>query len=155
MKNDYRHALILTLVFFSFVAAGCGPEQQVKPPQSIESLETTCIQGAVSYRLPENSSSVPFANVKVAAWRHDTTDQPLAETVTDAKGDYCIEVPQGNFSVDVRVWGMVNLEKTSYTCNGSADNISLGTAAKRCDGDCPRADIFANCSVFKPVRRSK
>ncbi len=155
MKNEHRIAFILLLVFCSSLAVGCGPEQQVKPPQSIESLETTCIQGTVSYRLSIDSSSVQFANVKVVAWRHGTTDQPLAETVTDAKGDYCIEVPRGDFSMDVRVWGMVNLEKTSYTCSGSADNVSLGTGVKRCGGDCPRVDIIANCSIFKPVRRSK
>lgn len=155
MKNGYRLAFIQALLFFSVIVVGCGPEQQVKAPQSLESLEPTCIQGTVSYRLPEESTLVPFANVKVAAWRHGTTDQPLAETVTDAKGDYCIEVPRGVSGVDVRVWGMVNLEKTSYTCNGSAENMNPGTSVKRCGGDCLKADITANCNVFKPVRRNK
>ncbi len=155
MKNEHRIAFILALVFFSTVAVGCGPEQQVKPPQSIESLEPTCFQGTVSYRLSEDSRAVPFANVKVTAWRHNTKDQPFAEAMADAAGNYCLEVPLGEYGVDIRVWGMVNLGNKSYTCTVSANDIKLGKTKKKCGEDCATVDLLAECREFIPTRRNK
>jgi hypothetical protein len=98
---------------------------------------------------------VPFANVKVTAWRHDETKKPFAEVMADARGNYCLEVPLGEHGVDVRVWGMVNLGNKSYTCTASENDIKLGKDTKKCGSDCTTVDLVANCSEFKPTRRSK
>ncbi|KPK19391.1 MAG: hypothetical protein AMK69_24300 [Nitrospira bacterium SG8_3] len=155
MKNEHRIAFILALVFSSIVAVGCGPEQHVTPPQSIESLEPICIQGTLSYRLPEETRAVPFANVKVTAWRHNETKKPFAEAMAGAAGKYCLEVPLGDYGVDIRVWGMVNLGNKSYTCTASEDDIKLGKTTKKCGSDCATVDLVASCREFIPTRRSK
>lgn len=152
MNNYYRlGVLISTAVLFSALVA-CAPQQQVQPPS--KDLERTCIQGVVFYRSPVDSSLVPFSNIKVAAWRLEP-EQPLVETQADASGNYCIEVPLGDFKMELRVWGMVNLGKTSYTCSGAKKIIALGTIPKECGGNCIRLDMIADCGEFKPTRRYK
>jgi hypothetical protein len=155
MRNSYRVALILTLIFYFMMAIGCGPEQQVQPSKPIEYVEPVCFQGTVQYRLPEESNLVPFANVKVSAWRHNETKKPFAEAMADAAGKYCLEVPLGDYGVDIRVWGMVNLGNKSYTCTVSENDIKQGKTKKKCGEDCATVDLLAECREFIPTRRSK
>jgi hypothetical protein len=120
---------------------GCGtPQIQGVPADSVK----TCIQGKVWMKNPIDSRQVPYAGVSVNAWRHDK-DSALVETVTDRDGNYCIEVPVGDFRVDLRVWGMERREGTSYICKGSVDNIDPGKTPKKCGQDCFKADILTEC----------
>ena len=153
MRNSYRVALILTFMFCFMMAMGCGPEQQVQPSKPIEYAEPVCFQGNVQYRLPGESSLAPFANVKVSAWRHNETKKPFAEAMANATGKYCLEVPLGDYGVDIRVWGMVNLGNKSYTCTASEDDIKPGEKTKKCGEDCTTVNLIAECREFKPTRR--
>ena len=155
MRNSYLTAFALTFVLFSIMGVGCGPEQQVQPPKPIEYLEPVCFKGTVRYRHPEDSNPVPFSNVKVTAWRHNETKNPFAETMANAAGNYCLEVPLGEYGVDIRVWGMVNLGSKSYTCTASENDIKLGKTRKKCGEDCTKVDLLAECKEFIPTRRSK
>ena len=155
MKNSYLAAFVVIFVLFSIVAIGCGPEQQVQPPKPIEYTEPVCIQGIVRYRHPSESRLVPFSNVKVTAWRHNTTDKPFAKAMANAAGNYCLEVPLGAYGVDIRVWGMVSLGSKSYTCTASEDNVKLGKTPRRCGEDCATVNLVAECREFIPTRRSK
>jgi len=155
MKNKHCMAFVLTLVFFSTLAVGCGPEQQVQPPKPIEYQEPVCFQGTVRYRHPRDGQLVPFGHVKVTAWRHNETKNPLAEAMADVAGNYCLEVPLGEYGLDIRVWGMVNLGNKSYTCTASEDDIKLGKTTKKCGEDCATVDLLAECKEFIPTRRSK
>ena len=154
MRNYYRVAHLISSIFLFSIGVGCGPEQQVKPPSPLEYSQPACIQGAVRYRNPQDANPVPFGNVKVAAWRHGT-EQSLAETTADTAGNYCIEVPLGDFGVDLRIWGMVHLGGKSYTCTGSADSINLATTSKKCGEKCMEVDIITDCKEFRPIRRRK
>jgi hypothetical protein len=148
MKNHYRFALLLNFILLSIVAVGCAPKQITLP----EGLEPTCIQGTVSYRSPIDSTLVPYPTVKVTAHKHEL-DKPLTETTTDKAGNYCIEVPRGDFRVDLRIWGLVPLSGTQYLCRGSVDNIDLGSASQKCGEDCINFDIPTECKEFRPIRR--
>ena len=153
MRNSYGGALVVITFIISLMAAGCGPGQQVQPSKPIEYMNPVCFQGTVQYRHPVESSLVPFVNVKVSAWRHDETKKPFAEAMADAKGKYCLEVPLGDYGVDIRVWGMVNLGGKSYTCTASEDDVKLGQTSRRCGQDCITVDLVASCSEFVPRRR--
>lgn len=153
MRNSRGSALILTSIFSFVMAIGCASEQQVQPPKLTKYAEPVCFQGTVQYRLPEESKPVPFANVKVSAWRHDETKEPFAEAMADSTGRYCLEVPLGDHGVDIRVWGMVNLGNKSYTCTASEDDIKLEKPTKKCGEDCATVNLIAQCREFKPTRR--
>ncbi|MGD9033482.1 MAG: hypothetical protein PVJ69_10390 [Desulfobacteraceae bacterium] len=153
MKINCRVALEISFILSLAAAFGCGPEQQVQPPEPIQYAEPVCLKGTVQYRLPEESKLAPFANVKVSAWRHNETEKPFAEATANAAGKYCLEVPLGDYGVDIRVWGMVNLRNKSYTCTASEDDIKLGKTTKKCGEDCITVDLVASCSEFKPTRR--
>ncbi len=149
MKNYYRFTLVLSFIFLFTIAVGCAPKQIQPLP---EDFEPTCIQGTVSYVSPIDSTLVPYPNVKVTAHRHGT-DQALAETTTNKAGNYCIELPMGDFEVDLRIWGLVPLSGTQYLCRGSADKINLGSTSKKCGEDCIKVDITTDCKKFYPRRR--
>ena len=155
MRNSDLANFVVIFVLFSMMAIGCGPEQQVQPPKPIQYAEPVCIQGTVRYRNPGDANLVPFANVKVSAWRHNETKKPFAEAMADAAGKYCLEVPLGEYGVDIRVWGMVNLGSKSYTCTASEDDVKLGKTSRKCGEDCITADLVASCREFIPTRRSK
>lgn len=155
MRNSSLAPFVVIFVVFPIMAIGCGPEQQVQPPTAIEYAEPVCIQGTVQYRNPGDVNLVPFATVRVSAWRHNETQKSFAEAMADAKGNYCLEVPLGDYGVDIRVWGMVNLGSKSYTCTASEDDVRLGKASRRCGEDCITADLVATCREFIPTRRSK
>jgi hypothetical protein len=89
---------------------------------------------------PIDSKQIPYAGVTVNAWRHDK-ELALVETKTDKDGNYCIEVPVGDFRVDLRVWSMERMEGNSYLCQGSVQNIDPGKTAKKCGEDCFKTDI--------------
>ena len=146
-----------TLIGFAFVIVfgftstmmGCSARQIGILPDRIE---RSCAQGRVFYKILTDSAAVPYPSVTVTAWDHET-NQPLTETKTDQAGNYCIEVPLGDFRVDLRVWGMVHLPNTSYTCTGSEDNIDIGTAPNRCGENCKKIDIKTDCKEW--VRRHR
>jgi hypothetical protein len=120
---------------------GCGaPQIHSVPADSVK----TCIQGKVWMKSPVDSKQVPYAGVSVNAWHHDK-DLALGETKTDRDGNYCIEVPVGEFRVDLRVWGMERVEQISYICKGSVENIDPGKIPKTCGQDCLKADILTQC----------
>jgi hypothetical protein len=153
MRNSYRVALILTSIFSFMMTIGCASEKQVQPPKPVEYSEPVCIQGTVRYRTPGDANLIPFSNVKVSAWRHDETKKPFAEAMAEADGKYCLEVPLGDYGVDIRVWGMVNLGGKSYTCTASEDNIKLEKTTKKCGEDCTTVHLVAECKEFIPTRR--
>ncbi|MGE5843039.1 MAG: hypothetical protein ACM335_12205 [Deltaproteobacteria bacterium] len=93
---------------------------------------------------PIDSKPVAYAGVSVNAWRHDK-DVGLVETKTDSSGNYCIEVPVGDFRLDLRVWSMERMEGKSYICQGSVQEIDPGKTSKRCGEDCFKTDISAQC----------
>lgn len=150
MRPKYPSVLILMLIVGATFVFGCTPKQIPSLP---EDIETTCIQGAVLYKSPLDGKEVPYAGATVGVWVHDT-EQGLTETKTDASGNFCIEVPLGDFKVDVRVWGMTRLENKTYICKGSADNIDLGNIPRNCGtGDCLTVLISADCNEYIPIRR--
>jgi hypothetical protein len=147
----YHHFInVFGFILLSLIVAGCGAKQTGKP---IEAVEFTCVRGAVWYRSPTDATLIRFPYAKITAWRHET-DDPLGETQADESGNYCIEVPAGDFGVDLRVWGLKKMGSVSYTCTGSADAIKVATGAMKCSGECIETDIVADCSEFIPRRRS-
>jgi hypothetical protein len=133
-----RHLLACALLVFCF---GCGaPPVQSGPADSVK----TCIQGKVWMISPIDSKRVAYAGVNVNAWHHDK-ELAIVETKTDGGGNYCLEVPVGNFRVDVRVWGMERIEGKSYICQGSVQNIDPGKTPRRCGEDCFKTDILTQC----------
>ncbi len=120
---------------------GCGaPQIQDAAADSVK----TCIQGKVWMKSPIDSKQIPYAGAGVNAWRHDN-DLAVSETKTDSDGSYCIEVPVGDFRVDLRVWGIERIERTSYICKGSVENIDPGKTPKTCGQDCFKVDILTQC----------
>jgi len=124
-----------------FLCFACGAPQI--QGGTIDSVKT-CIQGKVWMKSPIDSKQVAYARVSVNAWRHDK-DLTLSETKTDSNGTYCIEVPVGNFRVDLRVWGMERVEGKSYICQGSVQDVDPGKTAKKCGEDCFKTDILTQC----------
>jgi hypothetical protein len=153
MRINCRVVLEISLILSVAIAIGCASEQQVQPPKPVEYAEPVCIQGTVNYLHPSDSRPAPFANVKVTAWRHDETKKPFAGAVANATGGYCLEVPLGDYGVDIRVWGMVNLGDKSYACTASEDDIKLGNTTKKCGEDCTTVNLVAECKEFIPSRR--
>lgn len=151
MNKRYLFVLMTTFILLPAVIAGCSSTPVPSPPKG---TEVTCIQGTVWYSNPADGKKVPYPQVTVAAWVHGTND-PIIDTKTDGSGNYCVEVPLGDFSVDLRVWGLQRISRTDYTCKGSANNINLGKTSIRCGGDCINVDIVTECKEFRPVRRSK
>jgi hypothetical protein len=138
-----RNGCLLLVAVCAFLACcfGCGaPQVQGIPAHSLK----TCIQGKVWMKSPIDSSQVPYGGVIVNAWRHGK-DLALAETKTDGDGNYCIEVPAGDFRVDLRVWGMERMGGKSYICEGSVQNIDPGKTPKKCGEDCFKTDIVIQC----------
>ncbi len=150
MMPKYSSVLVLTLLVGTACAFGCAPKQTSPLP---EGIETTCIQGTVLYKNSVDGKEVPYAGATVGAWLHDM-EQGLTETKTDARGNFCLQVPLGDFKVDVRVWGMTRLEQKIYISKGSADNIDLGSIPKNCgSGEFLKVLISAECNEYIPIRR--
>ena len=149
MKRYHHFAHVLGFILLSTVIAGCGAKQIERPT---EALESTCVRGTVWYRGPTHSPLVRYPHAKITAWRHET-DNPLGETRADKSGNYCIEVPAGDFRMDLRVWGLKDLGSVSYTCKGSVNGIELGTGAMKCGDECIEIDIVTDCRKFIPRRR--
>ena len=131
------------------IALGCTTKQATAPSVG---TEVACIEGFVRYRSPIDSAVLPYGNGTITAWRHDK-DQALTETKADQDGKYCIEVPLGDYTVDLRVWGLERFETQNYTCQGSADNIEIGKRPGKCGGDCMTVEILAGCKERVEPRR--
>ncbi len=148
MKKDYYMTLGFIILLFA-ILVGCVP----KPVESVGGdLGSTCIQGNVSYQSPIDASSVPYPSATVSAWKKDA-EKSLSEARTDQRGNYCIEIPLGDFRVDLRVWGMVFLEGTTYICQGSESNFDLGKTSLSCGEGCEGVDIVTECKERVPGRR--
>jgi hypothetical protein len=129
---------------------GCA-SGQVQPPSGTSG--SACIRGTVSLRNPVDAKEVVYPGVAVSAWVHGEK-KGLAETKTDGAGNFCIEVPAGDYKVDLRVWGLEHFAQENYTCDGSTENITLGSGPGRCgSGNCIRADIQAECKERFERRR--
>ena len=150
MKNDYPLTLVATFILILAITGGCAPKQVPSAPKD---AKPACIQGTIQYRSPFDSTTAPYANVKVTAWRDDT-DQALGEVLADRSGNYCIEVPLGESRVDLRIWGLVDFSGTHYICKSMRNDVELGTTSKKCGGgDCIKVDVMAECHEFYPKRR--
>ncbi len=148
MNKDFYMTFGFIILLFA-ILVGCAP----KPIESVGGdLGSTCIQGKVSYQSPIDASSVPYPSATVSAWKNDT-EKPLSEARTDQRGNYCIEIPIGDFRVDLRVWGMVFLEGTTYICQGSESNFDPGKTSLSCGEDCKVVDIVTECKERVPGRR--
>jgi len=148
MKKSF--SIVLPVVVICLFSFGCSPPQMKGPS---EGSQVTCIQGTVLYQSSADSAQTPYANATVTAWRRDT-NEPLVETKADGKGRFCLEVPLGDFSADLKVWGLERFEGQNYICEGSAENIVLGAGPKRCGGgDCTEVSIAAQCRERVERRR--
>ena len=148
MNKDYYMTFGFTILFFTFLV-GCVP----KPIEGVGGdLGSTCIQGKVSYQSPIDASSVPYPGATVSAWKKDE-EKPLSEARTNQGGNYCIESPLGDFRVDLRVWGQVFLEGTTYICQGSESNFDPGKTPLSCGADCKVVDIVTECKERVPSPR--
>jgi hypothetical protein len=137
-KIHYSALGIIVLILLTLLS--CAP----KPFEGISSDATmTCIQGKVSYKNPIDASLTPYPGATISSW-DQTADKALSEARTNQMGDYCIEVPVADFKIDLRVWGSVFLQGTTYLCQGSAEDIDQGKHAASC-GDCKVVDIVATC----------
>jgi hypothetical protein len=148
MNKGYYQSIgvILLLVI---ILGGCAT------PQSVGSggdMDVTCVRGWVSYQSPIDASSVPYPSATVSAWKKEA-EKPLSEARTNQGGDYCIEIPIGDFRVDLRVWGMVFLEGTTYICQGSESNFDPGKTPVSCGVDCKVVDIVTECKERVPSPR--
>jgi hypothetical protein len=148
MRNNDRLIFGTGLLVVVAVIMGCAPKQVATFP---EDMETTCIQGTVRYLSPVDSTPVGYPNATITVWLHEV-EKAIIDTKTDKSGIYCIEVPLGDFKIDLRVWGMIRLAGNSYICNASKDMIDLGQTAQKCGGDCMRIEIDAECTKFYPKR---
>ena len=131
------------------VAWGCTTMQATAPTAGIE---VSCIEGFVRYRSPIDSAVLPYGNATITAWRHGN-DQAITETKADQEGKYCIEVPLGDYTVDLRVWGLERFEAQNYICQGSVDKIDMGKRPGKCGSDCIQVDILAGCRERVEPRR--
>jgi hypothetical protein len=148
MNKDYYTTfgfIILLLV----ILGGCAP-----PPSTGVGgdMVATCVQGRVSYQSPIDASSVPYPSATVSAWKKDA-EKPLSEARTNQGGNYCIEIPIGDFRVELRVWGLVFLEGTNYICQGSESNFDPGKTSLSCGEDCKVVDIVTECKERIPSPR--
>jgi len=150
MKRYHHFTHVLGFILLFFLMAGCGP-RQIEPP--VETLGSTCVEGTVWYRGPTDSALLRYPRAKITAWHHKT-ENPLGETQADRSGNFCMDVPAGDFSVDLRVWGLQRLSKTNYTCDGSVDGVGLGTSGAKCKkSGCIKIAIVAECRKFIPGQR--
>lgn len=150
MTRDASSCIPIFCVFTLVMLFGCvAPQVPVTPAGS----SVTCIQGEVKYVNPVTSSMAPYTSATVSVWRHGA-DQGLAEVKADEDGKYCIEVPAGANTVDLRVWGMELFKGKNYVCEGAANRIDLGSAIGTCgSGNCLRMDISAQCRERADRRR--
>ena len=149
MNKDYYMTFGFTILFFTFLV-GCVP----KPIESVGgNLGSTCVQGRVSYQSPIDASSVTYPSATVSAWKKDA-EKALSEAQTDQRGNYCIEIPLVDHKVELRVWGLVFLEGTTYICQGSESNFVPDKTPLSCGADCKAVDIVTECKerVTSPRR---
>ena len=148
MYKGYCSIFVIIILLF-IILGGCAPT----PSPNLSGVTgTTCIQGSVTYQSPIDASSVPYPGATVSAWKKDA-EKPLSEARTDQRGNYCIEIPVGDFEVDLRVWGMVRLEGTTYMCQGAESNFDPGKTSLTCGEDCKVVDIVTECRERLPGRR--
>lgn len=151
MKNRLGDFFLFTVLSVALIGIlGCAAPQTPAPSAG---SAVTCIQGVVSYVHPVTSTMVSYSFAPVAAWRHGK-DQGLAETKADKDGKFCIEVPTGSNTVDLRVWDLELFEGKNYVCEGSANNIVLESTTGKCgSGPCLKVDIRAECRERTERRR--
>lgn len=151
METRLTNRFVLIFVTLLAMLAACGTPSQAPVSQAVD---TRCIQGTAWYKSPLDGSQVRYPKVKVAAWRLDA-EKPLIEAQTDQNGDYCMEVPYGDYDVAVRVWGTLPVLRKTYLCNGSQEGIDLKASGKKCGGECMKVDIFTECKEFVPSKHRR
>ena len=151
MKNrlsDFSLFIVCAVALVGVLA--CATPQT---PAGSAGSATTCIQGVVTYVHPVTSTTVSYSFAPVAAWRQGK-DLGLAETRADKDGNFCIEVPTGSDTVDLRVWNLELFEGKNYVCEGAANNIVLRSATGKCgSGTCLKVDVRAECRERTERRR--
>jgi len=148
MKKGYYLAYGCLILFF-IILGSCAPTPS---PKLDGEMGATCVQGRVSYLSPVDASSVPYPSATVSAWKKDS-EKPLSEARTNQGGNYCIEIPIGDFRVELRVWGLVFSEGTNYICQGSESNFDPGKTPLSCGADCKVVDIVTECKKRVPSPR--
>ena len=94
---------------------------------------------------PETGKITEILAARGPAWQSGK-DGALVEAKAAKEGNYCIEIPLGGYSVDLRVWGLERSERTDFLCEGSVTNIDLGSISRECSkGNCLKVDITAQC----------
>jgi hypothetical protein len=115
-------------------------------------LDTSCIEGTVWYLHPVDSTKMPMAQATVSAWENKS-GKGISETKTNGKGRYCITVPAGDYSIQLRIWGTQRVDRKGYVCKKIVEDIIPGSTPRKCNEDCIRLDIEAECSEYRPPMR--
>jgi hypothetical protein len=136
---------ISVILSFVFIFACSSAPKKGSPAYT----EPVCIQGTVWYQTSEQSFHVRYSEARIYALNHET-EELLAETKTDKGGNFCIEVPQGSFKIDLRVLGEEYFEGKSYSCKGGENKIDIGSKSMRCGEDCIQVDIMIMCKEIMP-----
>lgn len=144
----FNPCLICSLIFIALITGCSSPEVR----HVSEHVETACIRGTVWHHIPNTVDPVTYPQVGIYAWSHEQ-NTPLTETKTDKKGNFCIEVPAGNYTVDLRVIGLLYLDGESFKCRGSQDGIVLEQTSGSCAGECMQVNIATACDEFSSMRR--
>lgn len=149
-KSSYSFCFVISIIAFSLISGCASPEKQ---PEKVSS-ESTCVQGTVWHRPPDKAQPVVYPHVNIYVWSHGK-NEPLTETKADKQGRFCVDVPRGEYTVDLRAIGLMDAAGERYKCRGSADDISLGNEVKTCGEECVKADIMTECEIFYPRRRNR
>jgi len=142
MKIVKRYAVPFTVILLSFLGATkCVSQEE---PPSPDHGDTTCIQGTVTYRSPQDSSPVPCVAATVSL-TVPGKDRPFMDTRTDKRGRYCLNVPISHVRVDMKVWGLTYMNKENYICQGEKTGIDLGSRPRKCGEGCLELDVVVEC----------
>ena len=142
MKIVKSYPCAIALIFISFLGATeCFAKE--KPP-SPDQGDTTCIQGTVTYRSPQDSSPVPCVSATVSL-TVPGKDRPFIDTRTDKQGRYCMNIPISHGRVDLKVWGLTYINKENYICQGEKTGIDLEPRPRKCGEGCMELDVVVEC----------
>ena len=150
MKIVKNYPLAATMILFFILGATKCVSQEVTPSPDDEG--TGCIQGTVTYKSPLDSSPLPCAAATVSLTLPGN-DRPFADTQTDKAGRYCIAVPLGHDTVDLKVWGLTYMNKENYICQGGKAGIDLEAKPRNCGEGCMEIDVEVECKESYLRRR--
>ena len=148
-KSRAFYFLALIFTAYLFIFNGHPPQ---KTAGTAIALEMSCIQGSIWYLHPVDETKMPLPQATVTAW-DKKSGKGLSETKTDADGQYCIYVPAGDVTIELRVWGILRINRKGYVCKKVIGDIHPGSAPRKCGENCIRVDTEAECSEYKPPMR--